>query len=112
MSGVDQNSPAGMAMPTIQSSPSFQGDDVDAIFHNLAHLDANEWTDTRAGAFKEFGFTDNLTFQAFCDDPERLAAPAKTQDPGNGPSVDFWQPDAVAPFSLDDSSAEPGGWWS
>ncbi|ERF70247.1 hypothetical protein EPUS_00435 [Endocarpon pusillum Z07020] len=71
----NRSMPAGLAMPqTPQTSPSFQGDDVDAIFHDLAHLDTTEWTNSREQGLREFGFADDSTFQAFCNDPDRLVA--------------------------------------
>lgn len=63
----------GTAFPV--TSPSFQGDEVDAIFHEMAHLDTNEWTNERAMGLKDFGFTDESAFMDFCNDPERLAVP-------------------------------------
>lgn len=60
---------AGFPIP----SPSFAGDEVDAIFHEMAHLDTNEWTNERAVGLKDFGFTDESAFMEFCNDPERLA---------------------------------------
>lgn len=60
------------------TSPSFQGDEIDAIFHEMAHLDTNEWTTERALGLKEFGFNDDSAFVEFCNDPERLAIPAET----------------------------------
>lgn len=69
-------SPAGaMGMVMPEPSPSFHGDEIDAIFHEMAHLDTNEWSTERALGLKDFGFADDLTFQAFCNDPERLIAP-------------------------------------
>ncbi|KAK5956473.1 hypothetical protein OHC33_001958 [Knufia fluminis] len=63
----------GTAFPV--ASPSFQGDEVDAIFHEMAHLDTNEWTNDRAMGLKDFGFTDESAFMDFCNDPERISVP-------------------------------------
>lgn len=65
----------GTAYPV--TSPSFQGDEVDAIFHEMAHLDTNEWMNERATGLKDFGFNDESAFMDFCNDPERLALPAE-----------------------------------
>jgi len=65
----------GTAYPV--ASPSFQGDEVDAVFHEMAHLDTNEWMDERATGLRDFGFNDESAFIDFCNDPERLALPAE-----------------------------------
>ena len=70
---VPQLQQFGSAFPV--TSPSFQGDEVDAIFHEMAHLDTNEWMNERAMGLKDFGFTDESAFMDFCNDPERLAIP-------------------------------------
>lgn len=62
-------------------SPSFQGDEVDAIFHEMAHLDNNEWTNERMLGLRDFGFSDETAFMEFCDDPERLAMPIESNVP-------------------------------
>lgn len=54
------------------SSPSFDGDEIDALFHEMAQLDTTEWTMDRTQGLKDFGFADDTTFEAFCNDPERL----------------------------------------
>ena len=102
MSGLDQpmlnssieqpSMPAGLSMPVSDPSPSFQGDDVDVIFHNLAHLDTTDWTNDRQRGLQEFGFTDESTFQDFCNDPERMA------------------PEGAMPFSLLGSEAATSLW--
>lgn len=97
MSGTEPVSAGTMILPSSQSSPSFQGDEVDAIFHNLVHLDANEWANTNSGSFQELGFADNSSFQAFCDDPDRLR-PGSFGDQAGNISLDFWRPDTVASF--------------
>lgn len=50
------------------------GDDVDAIFRDLAHLDTTDWTNNREQSLRDFGFPGETTFQAFCNDPERLVS--------------------------------------
>ncbi|ETI27829.1 hypothetical protein G647_00278 [Cladophialophora carrionii CBS 160.54] len=54
------------------TSPSFNGDEIDALFHEMAQLDTTQWTMDRTQGLKDFGFTDDSTFQAFCNDPDRL----------------------------------------
>lgn len=56
----------------IATSPSFQGDEIDALFREMAQLDTTEWTSGRSQALKDFGFYDDTTFEAFCNDPDRL----------------------------------------
>lgn len=68
--GAAQNS-LGMYNPSIATSPSFQGDEIDALFHEMAQLDTTEWTSGRDQGLKDFGF-DDLTFEQFCNDPDRL----------------------------------------
>lgn len=78
---VNQNpwSASGSGFPA--QSPSFQGDEVDAIFHEMAHLDNNEWTNERMIGLRDFGFNDELAFMEFCNDPERLAMPFESNVP-------------------------------
>ena len=47
-------------------------DDLDAIFDDLAQLDTTTWANEREGAFRDFGFNDEMTFRAFCNDPDRM----------------------------------------
>jgi hypothetical protein len=54
------------------TTPSFNGDEIDALFHEMAQLDTTQWTMDRTQALKEFGFSDDSTFEAFCNDPDRL----------------------------------------
>ena len=58
--------------PSIATSPSFQGDEIDALFREMAQLDTTEWTSGRSQVLKDFGFYDDTTFEAFCNDPDRL----------------------------------------
>lgn len=62
-------------------SPSFQGDEVDAIFHEMAHLDNTDWTNERMLGLRDFGFNDESAFMEFCNDPERLAMPIESNVP-------------------------------
>ncbi len=59
----------GMGLGT---SPSFNGDEIDALFHEMAQLDTTQWTMDRTQGLKDFGFADDSTFEAFCNDPDRL----------------------------------------
>ncbi len=97
---IEQSSmPAGLAIPASDTSPSFQGDDVDAIFHNLAHLDTTDWTSGREQGLQDFGFADETTFQAFCNDPERLASSGGSSFGllPNNTTVSFWPPPGFFP---------------
>ena len=106
MSGLETATmPAGLAMPANDPSPSsFHGDDVDVIFHNLAHLDTTEWTNDREQGLKEFGFTDEMTFQAFCNDPERLV-PSRPSDEAAG-VPNFWPPPGFFPGHFEESDPQ------
>jgi hypothetical protein len=98
--------PAGLAMPaTSQTSPSFQGDDVDAIFDDLAHLDTTEWTNNREQGLREFGFADDSTFQAFCNDPDRLLDRATPFDPSSmdDNATGFWPPPGFFPEHFEET---------
>ncbi|KIW73751.1 hypothetical protein PV04_01844 [Phialophora macrospora] len=56
----------------VGTSPSFNGDEIDALFHEMAQLDTTQWTMDRTEGLKDFGFADDSTFEAFCNDPDRL----------------------------------------
>jgi Fungal specific transcription factor domain len=102
----NQSMPAGLAMPvTSQTSPSFHADDVDAIFHDLAHLDTTEWTNDREQGLREFGFADDSTFQAFCNDPDRLVNRTTPFDPSpmDDNTTNLWPPPGFFP----DTFGEP-----
>ena len=64
---------------SIATSPSFQGDEIDALFREMAQLDTTEWADGRDQGLKDFGFADALTFEAFCNDPDRVFSGAPQQ---------------------------------
>lgn len=73
--GIDLSSTDGFERGNIHApmtSPSSHGDEIDALFHEMAHLDTTEWQNGRSQGLKDFGFTDDITFEAFCNDPERL----------------------------------------
>lgn len=70
---------SGMYNPSIATSPSFQGDEIDALFHEMAQLDTTEWASGRNQGLKDFGF-DDLSFQQFCNDPDRLFSGGFTDD--------------------------------
>jgi hypothetical protein len=109
MSGLDQpllntsieqqSMPAGLSMPASDPSPSFQGDDVDMIFHNLAYLDTTDWTNNRERGLQEFGFADESTFQDFCNDPERMVNSGGTPFGllANEANTNFWPPPGFFP---------------
>ncbi|KAJ9608144.1 hypothetical protein H2200_007132 [Cladophialophora chaetospira] len=65
--GVSKDTGMGLA-----TSPSFNGDEIDALFHEMAQLDTTQWTMDRSQGLKDFGFADDSTFEAFCNDPDRL----------------------------------------
>ncbi|EXJ72941.1 uncharacterized protein A1O5_04090 [Cladophialophora psammophila CBS 110553] len=56
----------------LATSPSFNGDEIDALFHEMAQLDTTQWSMDRTQGLKDFGFADDTTFEAFCNDPDRL----------------------------------------
>ena len=82
MSALSETAPAGLAMPMDNTSPSLQGDDIDAFFYNLAHLDTTEWTSNRQQGLQDFGFADESTFQAFCNDTTRLVPTTNSSNTG------------------------------
>ena len=69
--GMDTAAPKGIAIGSA-TSPSFNGDQIDALFHEMAQLDTTQWTMDRTQGLKDFGFADDSTFEAFCNDPDRL----------------------------------------
>jgi len=114
MSGVEHFSPAGLAMPAVEASPSFHGDDVDAIFHNLVHLDTTEWANSRSQGLQDFGFADDMTFQAFCNDPERMAAPGAPFDQLENANAEFWPSGSLQAFTSNEryqNEDDRVGWW-
>ena len=118
MSGLDQamlgtsigqpSMPAGLSMPASDPSPSFTGDDVDVIFHNLAHLDTTDWTNNREQGLQEFGFADESTFQDFCNDPERMVPSGGTPFGllGNEAATNFWPPPGFFPGHFEESDPQ------
>ena len=67
-----RESAVGTYGPSIATSPSFQGDEIDALFREMAQLDTTEWASGRNQMVKDFGFADQLAFEAFCNDPDRV----------------------------------------
>ena len=118
MSGLDQpmantstdqsSMPVGLSMPASDPSPSFQGDDVDTIFHNLAHLDTTDWTSNRQRGLQDFGFADESTFQDFCDDPERMVPSGGMPFGllGNEAAANFWPPPGFFPGHFEGSDQQ------
>jgi hypothetical protein len=118
MSGLDQpmlstpieqqSMPVGLSMPVSDPSPSFQGDDVDAIFHNLAYLDTTDWTNNRERGLQEFGFADESTFQDFCNDPERLVPSSSTPFGlvANEGTANFWPPPGFFPGHFEEADPQ------
>ncbi|EXJ95030.1 hypothetical protein A1O1_00148 [Capronia coronata CBS 617.96] len=54
------------------ASHNFDGDEIDALFLEMAQLDITQWTMDRTQNLRDFGFADDSTFEAFCNDPDRL----------------------------------------
>jgi len=75
--------PSLMTMSGFATSPSIGGDEIDKLFYEMAHLDTTEWTTGRSQGLQDFGFTDDSTFEAFCNDPDRLRFPDAYGHPGN-----------------------------
>jgi hypothetical protein len=100
--------PAGLTMPASDPSPSFNGDDVDVIFHNLAHLDTTDWTNNRERRLQEFGFADENTFRDFCNDPERMVTSGGTPFGllSNEASTTFWPPPGFFPGHFQESDPQ------
>ena len=99
------STPAGLVMPAVtEASPSIYGDEVDAIFHNLVHLDTTDWTDNRQKGLADFGFADEDAFQAFCNDPERLLATDGMAQAGFKASTEEWPPPGLFPGHFTDTS--------
>lgn len=92
--------PTNMYNPSIATSPSFQGDEIDALFHEMAQLDTTEWATGRTQGLRDFGFNDVETFEQFCNDPERLFSDTFT-DPqqqvfGHRSMSDLQMPDFIS----------------
>lgn len=94
---------AGKDVPaTIENvSPAY---DLDSIFNDLAYLDTNEWASSREEALKDFGFIDDNTFQAFCNDPDRVIGSQPLVHP---PSIeDIWPPPGFFPETFQGNKEE------
>lgn len=80
--------------------------DIDTIFKDLAYLDTTEWANRREEGLRDFGFIDDITFQAFCHDPDRLAGSQPLVHP---PSIaDIWPPPGFFPETFQESMDDPG----
>ena len=78
---------------------SFQGDEIDALFHEMAQLDTTEWAAGRNEGLRDFGFDDS-TFEQFCNDPDRLystgyVAPLQQIDGSQAGNLAFALPDML-----------------
>lgn len=78
-----------------QSKPSLPVNDLDSIFDDFAHLDTNEWTINRDQSPRDFSFADEITFQAFCRDPERVTGTNALLRPAS--IADIWPPPGFFP---------------
>ena len=96
--------PSAITIPMSIASPisSFHGDDVDAIFYNLAHLDTTDWMHNRQQGLKDFGFSDDSTFLEFCNDPERLITTDVPIDQNDTISA-AWPPPGFFPGQFESS---------
>ena len=109
MSALSETAPAGLAMPMDNTSPSLQGDDIDAFFYNLAHLDTTEWTNNRQQGLQDFGFADESTFQAFCNDTTRLVPTTSSSNTGQVPDLASvpWPPPGFFDLGRAETNQEP-----
>lgn len=89
------------------TSPSFDGDEIDALFDEMAQLDTSEWSSDRMQGLRDFGFTDESTFEAFCNDPGRLMLSNGNMDPTFGFHTDTFAL-AGQPRGLGNHMPEPG----
>jgi hypothetical protein len=107
MGDMGNVTPAGLAMPAAtEASPSFYGDEVDAIFHSFVGLDTTDWTDNRQKGLAEFGFADEDAFQAFCNDPERLLTTNAIGQASFNAATDPWPPPGLYPGYFDRPDAQ------
>lgn len=93
-----------ISIPNLPNEPDLESnlgtlmdDDVDAIFRDLAYLDTTDWTNDREQGLRDFGFADENTFQAFCNDPERLVPNTVLPQPPGHARPDFWPPPGFFP---------------
>lgn len=110
-----RNSPSAPSLSTLNSAPGTDNNnncvhpftnDMDVIFHDLAHLDPNQWTAMlgREKILNGFGFavgdgnagagagTDTGEIKAFCCDPERPASAPKPPIFHSSSIADIWPP--------------------
>ncbi|RMZ84106.1 hypothetical protein DV738_g513, partial [Chaetothyriales sp. CBS 135597] len=107
-SSLSHHDPVTAYNPSIATSPSFHSEEIDALFREMAHLDTTEWVDGRNQGLKDFGFADSMTFEAFCNDPDRVLPSYQQPNMPDQSSVDvgissvlqearpgagFWAPD-------------------
>ncbi|GAD99574.1 C6 transcription factor [Paecilomyces variotii No. 5] len=82
-------------------SPNY---DLDSIFNDLAYLDTNEWANNREEALEDFGFIDDSTFHAFCNDPDRLIGSQPLVDRQS--IADIWPPPGFFPEAFQGNPGE------
>ncbi|KAI1611416.1 fungal-specific transcription factor domain-containing protein [Exophiala viscosa] len=83
------------------TSPSFDGDEIDALFDEMAQLDTTEWSTDRMQGLRDFGFADESTFEAFCNDPDRLILSNGYAAPTFGYRTNTFAHDAQATISTE-----------
>lgn len=84
-----------------------KSEELDAIFKDLAYLDTTEWSTNREAGLKDLGFLDESTFQAFCNDPDRLVGSQPLVHP---PSIaDIWPPPGFFPETFQDPTDKMDG---
>lgn len=91
------------------TSPSFNGDEIDALFHEMAQLDTTQWTMGRTQGLRDFGFADDSTFEAFCNDPARLMLSDAYMGPAFNHGGNAGNPSSgTRPSVLNHDGAHPG----
>ncbi|EFW22269.1 hypothetical protein D8B26_001020 [Coccidioides posadasii str. Silveira] len=100
---ISKTSESNSQLPPKQQLPI---NDLDSIFDDFAHLDTNEWTTRREQGLKDFGFADEIAFQAFCRDPDRVAATNPLLRPAS--IADIWPPPGFFPDTFRDEKEATG----
>ncbi|KMU89404.1 quinic acid utilization activator [Coccidioides immitis H538.4] len=100
---ISKTSESNSQLPPKQHLPI---NDLDSIFDDFAHLDTNEWTTRREQGLKDFGFADEIAFQAFCRDPDRVAATNPLLRPAS--IADIWPPPGFFPDTFRDEKEATG----
>ncbi|KAI9927311.1 hypothetical protein AWENTII_011183 [Aspergillus wentii] len=98
MSGTgpnDRSMTDNMMLNTSNPGENSPTGDIDTIFKDLAYLDTTEWANSREAGLRDFGFIDDNTFQAFCDDPDRLVGSQPLVHPTS--IADIWPPPGFFP---------------